>query len=213
MAIKININLTNKWLYSLIAIGVVIIFAWGVVAYVNPSTGVGHGPEEIGPGTFAGGAYIFPNGSGVMVLGKITSSNTEDTDSDNTVVTKSYVDSTTIYSICSWYNGRLCPIVDSIQFMMVGYSSTQVQCCGKSGVTCTPYGWTTYDTFCSADCTGQECGTEFGYIVNRQRRLSADCLMEYREVTTSTWCSEYCGGCPTNYYCQSGSCEYYGGGP
>lgn len=48
---KIEINIEKKHFYFLmIFIGV--LFVIGVSAYVNPTTKVGHGPEEIGPGTF-----------------------------------------------------------------------------------------------------------------------------------------------------------------
>lgn len=64
----IKINLTNRWLYTLIVIGILILLGIVVYGYVNPSTGVGHDPSEIGPGTFAGGGdYIFPDTSKVGI--------------------------------------------------------------------------------------------------------------------------------------------------
>jgi hypothetical protein len=49
MAIKFEINMTNKWLYSLIAIGVLLALGVGVWAYNsgNPPSIMGHSREEI----------------------------------------------------------------------------------------------------------------------------------------------------------------------
>lgn len=82
MVIKININLTNRWLYTLIAVACLLVFSVVVYssAYVNPTTKVGHDPSEIGPGTFAGPDltkpeseratdYIFPEGSRICIGG------------------------------------------------------------------------------------------------------------------------------------------------
>ncbi len=49
MGIKININLTNKWLYTLIVVGIVVFLGIIVYGYANPITGVGHGLNELEP--------------------------------------------------------------------------------------------------------------------------------------------------------------------
>ena len=56
---RIQINLSNKWIYTLIAIGIVLIVAVGIYAWANPTTGVGHELNEIN----------FPSCSDGQVLG------------------------------------------------------------------------------------------------------------------------------------------------
>lgn len=63
MSLKITINLTNKWFFSLALTILILILGIGVLA-VN---GVFHPASEISPGTFQAGNYIFP--------GNITASN------------------------------------------------------------------------------------------------------------------------------------------
>ena len=46
---RVNIHLTNRWLYTLIVIGVLVIATVGVYAWANPATGVGHDLSEIQP--------------------------------------------------------------------------------------------------------------------------------------------------------------------
>ena len=47
--ITIKINLTNRWLYTFILIGIIILLGIVVYAYTNPTTGVGHDYNEIQP--------------------------------------------------------------------------------------------------------------------------------------------------------------------
>ena len=47
--IIIKINLTNRWLYTLITIGILAIVGVGVYAWADPVTGVGHDYTEIQP--------------------------------------------------------------------------------------------------------------------------------------------------------------------
>ena len=46
---NIQINLSNRWLYTFIAIGILMIIGVGVYAWSNPTTGVGHSHDEIEP--------------------------------------------------------------------------------------------------------------------------------------------------------------------
>ncbi|MCK4714034.1 MAG: hypothetical protein KAT35_00540, partial [Candidatus Aenigmarchaeota archaeon] len=71
---------------------------------------------------------------------------------------------------------------------------------------CTAYGWTTYNTYCTADCGTWECPSAYGYWKYQQRRVFRDCTTEER-TTTGERCSEYCGRCPFGYYCSSGTCK------
>jgi hypothetical protein len=71
---KISFNICKKHLYILIVLIAVVGFIGYVVAgsWVNPTTGVGHDPEEVGPGTFGGDSsdtHIFPGG--VIVNGDL----------------------------------------------------------------------------------------------------------------------------------------------
>ena len=45
--LSIQINFSNRWLYTFIAIGILIIMGVGVYAWANPITGVGHDLSEI----------------------------------------------------------------------------------------------------------------------------------------------------------------------
>lgn len=47
MAIKFEINMTNKWLYSLITIGVLLFLGVGVYAYTQSIPNPGHGADTI----------------------------------------------------------------------------------------------------------------------------------------------------------------------
>jgi hypothetical protein len=126
-------------------------------------------------------------------------------------VTREYVDSATaaIYNVCTWHTGTECPTINGSQSMMVGFNSNgQVRCCGKSASECTPYGWTTYNTVCSASatCTTNNCGNLFGTWEYSQRRQLDDCAIEYR-VISGELCEFNCR-CPTGMRCSWGSCEY-----
>lgn len=46
---NINVNFSNRWLYTLITIGILMIISVGVYAWANPTTGVGHTHDEIEP--------------------------------------------------------------------------------------------------------------------------------------------------------------------
>ena len=46
---KVQINLTNRWLYTLIALGILAIIGVGVYAWADSITGVGHDYSEIQP--------------------------------------------------------------------------------------------------------------------------------------------------------------------
>lgn len=233
---EIKIKISNRVLYSFVAFVVLILL--GIVVYAYDPLVVGHVAGEIdftGPlcnGVCDSPVIALPDGGdgqiniddpvyisnnlnvegNIGVSGKIQTDPTTVGDSDDTLVTKSYVDFSTTYSICSWYNGKICPVVSGMQFMMVGYSSTQVQCCGTSGVTCTATNWITYNTYCNAVCPSDwECGTSWGYYVNLQKRTLADCLVEYRSVTTTTSCGISCGSCPSGWECGGGQCYDPGG--
>ena len=45
---KVQINFSNRWLYTFIAIGILVVIGAGVYAWANPITGVGHSLDEIG---------------------------------------------------------------------------------------------------------------------------------------------------------------------
>ena len=45
---KIVINLSNRWLYTFILIGIIILLGIVVYAFTNPATGVGHDLADIG---------------------------------------------------------------------------------------------------------------------------------------------------------------------
>ncbi|MCD4771637.1 hypothetical protein K8R30_04465 [archaeon] len=109
------------------------------------------------------------------------------------------------YTVCSWYDGKACPVEDGTPLLLTAYSSTQVKCCGVAAVACTAYGWTTYNTYCSASCGGQECGGAAGVWRYDQRRRFADCEIEYQTISGAA-CSTSCGSCPYGEYCSSGSC-------
>ncbi|MDD5012265.1 MAG: tail fiber domain-containing protein [Candidatus Nanoarchaeia archaeon] len=47
--LNININFSNRWLYTFIFLGILTIITVGVYAYSNPTTGVGHDLNEIQP--------------------------------------------------------------------------------------------------------------------------------------------------------------------
>lgn len=96
---RVQINISNRWLYTLITIGILAIISVGVYAWADPTTGVGHGPSEIGPGTFAGGGdYIFPTGSMVKVSDAPVAS--------DDLITKGYVDALGGTTSCYWdYSG------------------------------------------------------------------------------------------------------------
>jgi Hom_end-associated Hint len=134
------------------------------------------------------------------------------TDGTNCDVDRAYVDTRSDYSVCSWYSGDECPAVDGVQLLSAGSDSTGVRCCGKADLTCTSYGWTTYESDCNADCItnwGQtmECGTDSGYLILNQRRRLADCTMEYRTVTGAS-CSISCGSCGYYMTCRGTYCDY-----
>ena len=140
----------------------------------------------------------------LAVSGKIRSSPTMETDSQDTVATKSYVDVT--YSNCGWRDGSMCNDGELAQ----GFTSTQVKCCSETGITCTPTSWTTYSTTCNAGSCG-ECGYTHGNYISHQSRILADCQKEYRDVTGSV-CSNYCGRCSPSYTCQNHICVIWEGG-
>ncbi len=103
--VNININFSNKWLYTLIIVGVVIAAGFLVNAYgTSDPVSFGHTPSEINPGIFAGGGdYVFPSGSMVKVSDAPVSS--------DDVVTKEYVDAldggTAGTTSCYWdYSGN-----------------------------------------------------------------------------------------------------------
>jgi len=60
--LTIKINLTNRWLYTFIAIGILAIISVGVYAWANPTTGVGHDLSEIEP--CAAGKILQTNADG-----------------------------------------------------------------------------------------------------------------------------------------------------
>ncbi len=47
MAIKLEINMTNKWLYSLIFVGVLLALGGGVYAYTSSIPNSGHGGDSV----------------------------------------------------------------------------------------------------------------------------------------------------------------------
>ena len=55
--IKLEINLTNKWLYTLIAVGIVLLLGIGVYAYTQQIPNPGHGGNTVlvSINDFAGG--------------------------------------------------------------------------------------------------------------------------------------------------------------
>lgn len=61
--VSININISNKVVYTLIVIILCLMLGTVVYSYGTNNPAVfGHNPSEIGPGTFAGGGdYIFPS--------------------------------------------------------------------------------------------------------------------------------------------------------
>lgn len=65
-SVKININLSNRWLYSILAVVIVILAGVVVWAYTDAS-GVGHDASQVGPGIFGVGYYIFPSGSEIGI--------------------------------------------------------------------------------------------------------------------------------------------------
>jgi hypothetical protein len=50
----VNIKISNRVLYTFIAVLILIVVIGIGYAYTNPTTGVGHGADEIGPGTMEG---------------------------------------------------------------------------------------------------------------------------------------------------------------
>jgi len=122
---------------------------------------------------------------------------------------RAYVDFVTLNNntACSWHNGQVCPVEDGVQFNMVGYSSTQVLCCGTSNSTCSPYDWTTYYSACTAVCPPVQCGSASGTWRHSQRRLlAAGCQIEERTVTGAP-CAISCGSCGFGEGCVGGVCQ------
>ena len=150
--------------------------------------------------------YLDPNGTSVLnnivIEEKIKSALTSNLDTEDTLVTKSYITSATTYNACAWYSGTTCPVEEDIQTLLAGYTSSQVYCCGKTAASCDPYDWTTYDSYCTASGS---CGTVYGIRKLKQRKRESNCLLSYREIDGGS-CSVYFGQCPSGYYCSGGSC-------
>jgi hypothetical protein len=108
-------------------------------------------------------------------------------------------------SVCTWYDGKECPEVDGEQYVLVGYSSSQVKCCGNIAASCDIQDWTTIDTYCDYNCGSKECGVASGSYVDRQMRVLDDCLQEYRDVDTENYCVGSCGSCGSEH-CNGGTC-------
>ena len=130
--------------------------------------------------------------------GKMTiTSETLSTDPENTVGTKKYIDDkfaevATLFNECSWRDGSLCEADE----LMRGDSATQVYCCGATPRSCTATGWTNTGTrYCTADCSVQGCGTDYGTWMQPQTRTLADCKVETRNFDTGNWCVDNCGSC------------------
>ena len=60
---KLEFEIGGKHIIFLIVLAGVAAGMGCAGAWVNPVTGVGHEPQDIGPGTFYGGSYVFPSGS------------------------------------------------------------------------------------------------------------------------------------------------------
>jgi len=75
-SVKIFSSISNRVLYSLIAILVLAIVGVGVYATgFTDSTGVGHSASQVGPGTFGSGSFVFPSAldvNGVLTAGRIS---------------------------------------------------------------------------------------------------------------------------------------------
>ena len=158
--------------------------------------------------------YLDPNGTSVLnnivIEEKIKSALTSNLDTEDTLVTKSYITSATTYNACAWYSGATCPVEEDIQTLLAGSNSSQVYCCGKTATSCEPYDWTTYDSYCTASCAGKECGTFTGTTMLKQRKRESNCLLSYREVANGSCSSGYCGRCryPNNACSSTGQCFY-----
>ena len=219
--IQFEISFSNRWLYTFIALGIIILLGVIVYGYTSSSTGAGHGLNELEPcadaqilqtdgnnwvcvdsiwgiyhnngnvgiKTDTPGAVLDVNGK-IKMRGQIVPE-----DSDDTVATKSYVDSRN--NNCFWRNGKEC----SSGELMNGWSSTQVHCCGPP-LSCTETGWSTYNSVCSVSCDSLSCGVKYGSWRNYQSKTLADCGIIYQTVTGSS-CSKNCGGCPYGYMCSS----------
>ena len=85
--VTIKINFTNRWLYSLIAIGILVIISAGVYAWAN-SAGVGHSYNELQP--CSGTQILKMNGAGAWACGSdIDTGITTETDPQVGAVTSS----------------------------------------------------------------------------------------------------------------------------
>lgn len=198
---QIEINLSNKVFYTITSIVAIILLGVIVYAgnYANSITGAGHDTTEFGEGTIGGVLTIFNSKIGIGttnpqaeldVAGKIISLPTNESDSDDTVVTKSYLGAAFSYTTCGWRNGSEC-LSDEI---MNGYSPTQVKCCGIIPINCTPTNWQVYDSYCNVDCTIR-CGWFTGKGAEDQMRVMDDCEVQYRKIITNSNCGIHCGSC------------------
>lgn len=152
------------------------------------------GAGDVGIGTTSPTAKL-------EVIGKIKSSPTVSSDGQNTLVTKSYVDSLENYTKCAWVSGMDCPDGQ----LMNGYNSSGVYCCGKSASTnCTATSWKTDSSYClpNSSCpktVGSKkyafcyiSGYVSGHYIYNQSRILADCSTETRTQISSDSCQYYC---------------------